>query len=180
MVLLSGGIDSTACMDYFSYFDVNLHPVFVDYGQPARLAESKSAHAVAQYYGAPLQVMTFAGASIPRFGEISGRNAFLISAALMNLSGQSALISLGIHRGSSYFDCGPRFVQLWDELLAGYTDGRIQLGVPFLRWSKRDIVHFSYERRVPLHLTWSCESSSESPCGRCASCKDREVLNARS
>lgn len=178
-LLLSGGIDSAACLQYFKSIGATVCPLFLDYGQPARDAERKSAEAISEFFGVRLRAVNVRGVLIPSSGEILGRNSLLISTALLNMNPGVGLISLGIHAGSPYFDCGTVFVDLWDKLLFGYTDGKVQLSVPFLRWAKTDIVSFCVDHNVPLSLTWSCESSATSPCGTCLSCKDRESLNAR-
>lgn len=178
-LLLSGGIDSAACLQYFKSIGATVCPLFVDYGQPAREAEKKSAESISEFYGVRLRAISVHGVLIPSSGEISGRNSLLISAALLDMNPGVGLISLGIHSGSPYFDCGTLFVQLWDKLLFGYTDGKVQLSVPFLQWTKPDIVSFCADHNVPLSLTWSCESNATSPCGKCLSCKDREFPNAR-
>jgi 7-cyano-7-deazaguanine synthase len=178
-LLLSGGIDSAACLQYFQSMGAMVSPLFVDYGQPARDAEKKSAESISEFYGVRLRTISVLGASVPNSGEILGRNSLLISTALLNMNPGVGLISLGIHAGSPYFDCGTLFVDLWDKLLHGYTDGKVQLSVPFLRWAKTDIISFCSDHNVPLSLTWSCESGANLPCGKCLSCKDRESLNAR-
>jgi 7-cyano-7-deazaguanine synthase len=173
-VLFSGGIDSTACLHHYRRVQSEVRPVFVDYGQPARTAESSSAKAIAQYYNLELHTLSVHGLNIPRFGHIMGRNSLLVSAALMHVGAEPAIIALGIHSGTRYFDCGLKFVQTWDTLLTGYADGQIQLGVPFLKLCKADIIAYSGQMQLPLQLTWSCESSSDLPCGQCLSCRDRE------
>lgn len=178
-LLLSGGVDSAACLQYFKSMGAAVCPLFVDYGQPAREAERRSAESISEFYGVRLRDISVRGVLIPNSGEILGRNSLLISAALLDMDPGVGLISLGIHAGSPYFDCGTLFVQLWDKLLFGYTDGKVQLSVPFLQWAKPDIVNFCADHNVPLSLTWSCESNANLPCGKCLSCKDRESLNAR-
>jgi predicted subunit of tRNA(5-methylaminomethyl-2-thiouridylate) methyltransferase len=46
-VLLSGGIDSTACAAFYLSQDFQVHAVFVDYGQVAARREADAAKAVA-------------------------------------------------------------------------------------------------------------------------------------
>lgn len=179
LVLLSGGIDSTACTHFYREQQHAVSALFVDYGQPAKLSERKSAQAIATHYGMPLQQLSVSGVTVPASGEITGRNALLLSAALMAIGKKAALITLGIHAGTRYFDCQPGFVRHWEELLSGYTDGRVQLGIPFLRWKKAAIWQYCTEQKVPVQLTWSCEASDTTPCGSCLSCKDKENLLAR-
>src|SRR5579872_5879117 len=173
-VLSSGGMDSSACIYFYLKLKLRVRPLFVDYGQPAKLAELRSAKKLAEFYELPLRTVRFSGAKIDLSGEIAGRNSLLISAALVKASKKTTLIALGVHAGTRYFDCSPRFIELWETLLSGYTDGRIRIGVPFLNWNKTDISAYCKENHIPVHLTWSCESRSDVPCGECASCCDRK------
>jgi 7-cyano-7-deazaguanine synthase len=178
-VLLSGGIDSTACIHFYLHQNIRVRPLFVDYGQPASGAESKSARAVSLFYRLPLRTIRIRGPKIPRSGEILARNLVLVSSALMGFGLDTNLIALGIHAGTRYFDCSPAFTILCEQLLEGYTDGRVKIGAPFLTMDKGNIWSYCKQNRVPVHLTWSCEASSAEPCGKCLSCKDKESLLAR-
>ncbi len=178
-VLLSGGIDSTACTHFYLQRKYAVRPLFVAFGQPAESAEFKSAESIAKFYKLKLSKITVAGFKIPTAGEITGRNLFLISVALMRAGIKANLIGLGIHAGTRYFDCNPDFVQACSVFLAGYTDGRVQLGVPFLTWAKPQIWSYCRQYGVPTELTWSCEASSSKACGKCLSCRDKELLIAR-
>jgi len=178
-VLLSGGIDSTACVHFYSRQGVSVRPLFIDYGQSASRAESKSARAVSAFYKLSLENMRISGPRIPGSGEILGRNLVLLSAALLKVGAKANLIAMGIHSGTRYFDCNSDFTALCDKLLEGYTDGRVQLGTPFLTMDKGQIWEYCKRYSVPVHLTWSCESSNRKPCGKCLSCKDKESLLAR-
>ena len=61
LVLLSGGIDSTACVNFYIEFGRPPRGVFVDYGQPAALNEIQAARAVAKYYSIPLACVEWKG-----------------------------------------------------------------------------------------------------------------------
>ncbi len=179
-VLLSGGIDSTACVHFYRAQGCRVRPLHIQYGQAARVSELRSARAVAAFYGLEVLHVNLSCLEPATHGEIPGRNSLLLSTGLMSMGARSGLLALGIHAGTRYFDCQPTFVSLWERLLDGYTDGRIRVGCPFLDWKKADIWQYCRDNDVPLDLTWSCESKSQKACGRCLSCKDREVLVARS
>jgi 7-cyano-7-deazaguanine synthase len=178
-VLLSGGIDSTACVHFYAHQHLRVQPVFVNYGQPASLAEVRSARAVCAFYKVQLRTIRIEGPRIQRSGEILARNLVLISCALMEVGLRTNLIAVGIHGGTRYFDCSPSFTKLCEQLLEGYTDGRVRIGAPFLTMDKKQIWNYCEQNGVPVHLTWSCEASSAKPCGKCLSCKDKESLLAR-
>jgi 7-cyano-7-deazaguanine synthase len=177
-VLASGGIDSTACIHFYLQQRFKVRPLFVRFGQPACEAELASIKAVCKFYGLNLRTVTLVGLKVPRSGEIVGRNLLLFSVALMRSELSASLISLGIHAGTRYYDCNSVFEKLCDELLSGYTDGRTRLGIPFATWSKSQVWSYCRENGVPVELTWSCEASSKKPCGKCLSCRDKELLVA--
>jgi 7-cyano-7-deazaguanine synthase len=175
LVLLSGGIDSAGCLSFYRRLNCPVAGIFVDYGQPASLREQVSARALAHHYKIRLREISCSGFKVPP-DEIPGRNAFLLFTALMAARSRPAIIALGIHAGTSYFDCSQAFATAADRLLREYTNGTTSLGTPFLRWTKPTVVAFCRERRVPLQLTWSCERGSVRSCGRCRSCQDRRAL----
>jgi 7-cyano-7-deazaguanine synthase len=179
-VLLSGGIDSSGCVRFYLSQHFRVRPLFIDYGQPASAAELKSAHAISSFYDLRLRLLSIEGLRIPKSGEIIGRNLLLLSMAITRVGLATNLIALGIHSGTRYFDCSRRFTTMCKPLMEGYTDGRVQLGTPFVRMDKLQVWEYCKRNHVPINLTWSCEASSTKPCGSCLSCRDRESLLARS
>lgn len=177
VVLLSGGIDSSCCVAFYRQAGHEVTGVFVDYGQPVREPEERSATAIARHYAIPLHVIRLTRPSQISEGEIAGRNAFLVFAALLYQSLQSGLMALGIHAGSPYYDCSEHFIDHLNALLSGYSDGKVSVAAPFLEWSKKAVFDFCREAKVPVELTWSCEVGPLVPCGHCLSCEDRARLN---
>lgn len=178
LVLLSGGVDSSACIAYAQPIVSTLEAIFIDYGQAAAEREKDSATNISRHYGIALQIVRLTPSSPAISGEIPGRNAFLILAALMIRPEFAGLLMTGIHSGTQYYDCSQVFISDIQRVVDGYFGGKIQLSNPFLLWTKAQIFEFCQAKRVPLELTWSCESSSEAACGFCMSCKDRAMLNA--
>lgn len=180
LILLSGGIDSTACVAYYKAHKFAIHALFVDYGQAAAKLEFNAASLVCKHYRIPLKRIELVGGIAYGKGEILGRNAFLVNTALMNFEQKSGLISIGIHSGTNYWDCSEEFTLIMQRLLNAYTGGMINIDVPFLKWTKQDIWGFCLKEIVPIQLTYSCELGDKQPCGNCLSCKDLESLNANS
>ena len=178
LVLLSGGIDSTACINFYIEFERPPCGVFVDYGQPAALNEIRAARAVAKYYSIPLVCVKWKGWAQKAAGLIPGRNGFLISAALMERPSSVSIISIGIHGGTAYVDCSQIFLSEMQHIVDLYEKGKVQLAAPFINFSKEEIYSYCLSKKVPVALTYSCEVGGVTPCGVCLSCKDREVLNA--
>jgi 7-cyano-7-deazaguanine synthase len=177
-VLLSGGIDSTACTHFYLIQNYQVQPLFFHYGQPAALSEAKSARAVCAFYKLPFRMVRIEGLKVAKSGEIVGRNLVFVSTALMYVGFKTNLVALGIHAGAPYFDCSRRFMHLCDRAFEGYSDGRVGLGAPFLRMNKGQIWSYCRQNHIPVHLTWSCEARSATPCRKCRSCRDKEALFA--
>ena len=177
IVLLSGGIDSTACIYYYLSQGFNVKSIFFDYGQIAKEKELISAKNVAAHYKIELNHYVF---SLPKTffqGEIKGRNAFFVFTTLLYNPQFQGIISLGIHSGVPYYDCSESFAEEIKKILDGYTNGQVVMDAPFLKWDKKMVYDYCKNNNVPVHLTYSCENSSNEPCGSCRSCLDRSALN---
>lgn len=177
VVLLSGGIDSTACVDFYLKQAIAVSGLHVSYGQPAAQREEEAARTIASHYRIPLSVVKMAGSRAKSHGETLGRNAFLIFTALMELDVSRAMVALGVHSGTPYYDCSKGFVKAAQAIVDGQCDGRIRLAAPFLEWTKREIWEYCLQRSVPIDHTYSCEKGLDQPCGNCISCRDLEALS---
>lgn len=176
LILLSGGIDSTACLNFYLQLGCTPFGLFVDYGQRAATREWQAVCDVARFYNIPTTRLRWQGTN-KGAGLILGRNAFLITAALMEKPVSISVIATGIHSGTEYADCSPEFVTKMQAVLDMYEKAHVQLAAPFLDWTKADIIKYCSMEHVPIDLTYSCERGSES-CGDCLSCKDRELVDA--
>jgi len=176
LVLLSGGIDSTACVYYYYTNKFNVSALFVDYGQAAVKPELRAAGRICKHYNIKLKKITLSGGNKWGKGLIIGRNAFLLFTALMNFKYESGLISIGIHSGTTYWDCSKNFAESIQKLFMAYSNNCISIDVPLLEWSKRDIWDYCIKEKIPLNFTYSCELGLKQPCGKCLSCKDLEKL----
>jgi len=177
-ILLSGGIDSAACVAFYLEENFFVQCLFIDYGQTAAKREALSARVIAKRYNVSLSSIKWSGLRMKNAGFISGRNAFLLLAALMEIPKDAGILAIGVHSGTNYYDCSPAFFHKMQSIFDSYTKGIIQIGTPFLKWTKRDIWSFCKSKKVPVELTYSCELGLEQPCGKCLSCHDLEILNA--
>jgi 7-cyano-7-deazaguanine synthase len=176
-VLLSGGVDSTACVAYHLSRNSPVSAVFIDYGQSAAISEYRAAKAVSAHYKINLTKISISSRKKYGAGVIPGRNAFLLMLALMAFEGLGGLISIGVHSGTEYVDCSQHFIEHSQRIFDMYADGKIQISAPFLLWSKLDIWTYCKEANVPLELTYSCELGQVPPCAMCQSCMDITRLN---
>lgn len=154
LLLLSGGIDSTACAHYYASRGYHLTALFVDYGQPESAQEKVAASSICEHYKISLRTLAVSGCKISD-GYVRARNAFLLSLALMNFEYTVGIVAIGIHSGTPYIDCSPEFTSAMDAVFSLYEEGRVRIDVPFLGWTKRDIWTYATMNGVPLHLTWS-------------------------
>jgi len=162
VVLLSGGIDSAACVNYYLSRGHDVSSLFVDYSQPSVGQESEAAAAVAKHYSISLHCLTVSGCVVSK-GYVRARNAMLLTTALMNFRHRSGIISLGIHAGTPYTDCSPEFVQGMQQIFDLYEHGRVRIDAPFIEWTKLDIWSYAKAQNVPLHLTHSNNLDSLRP-----------------
>ena len=120
VVLLSGGMDSAACAQTSGH---HVHGVFVDYGQRAAVPEQRAAEQLSSGLGIELSVVQVKTQQSFGTGENAGRNAFLVFCALLNFGHQRMdAIALGIHAGTTYYDCSRAFLacryELFDRITA--------------------------------------------------------------
>ena len=177
-VLLSGGVDSAACLSFYLNQGFAASALFIDYGQISAKQERAASSAISDHYQVPLETITITGFREWPGGYIPGRNAFLLYAALLAFKQTTGFIGIGVHAGTTYYDCSEPFIRHLQSSFDSYTDGRIRIGAPFLHWNKREIWDFCQSVKVPLGLTYSCELGRKQPCGQCLSCKDTEALHA--
>lgn len=176
-VLLSGGMDSAACVNFYKEQRFHVSAIHFSYGQAAESNELRAARSIADYYALEFSNLHLVGTRHKGTGEILGRNAMFVLAALMESGRESPLLAMGIHCGTSYFDCSPTFIEELQKLVDGYCDGTVRIATPFLEWSKPEIWRYCAEKDVPIHLTYSCEAGATPPCRVCQSCLDREALH---
>lgn len=172
-VLLSGGLDSATALLLALVRGDRPRALFLDYGQEAAMDELAASKRIALELGIPHSVMTLRGLSVPE-GEILGRNAMLVSVALMAAEAPATLV-LGVHSGTHYWDCSREFLARMQAIINGYSAGAIQLLAPFAALEKPAIHALALEHGLDLGLTYSCEHAN-GPCGDCLSCKDMADL----
>ena len=178
VVLLSGGVDSTACIHFYTELKRPTEGLFIDYGQPAAIPELRAAKRVVEYYSIPLRTLALQGVKSKKTGMIMGRNAFLVTVALLESVETNRVIASGIHAGTEYPDCSQLFIERMQAVIDLYREKRLQLASPFITWSKAEIYAYCKESQIPIELTYSCERGGASPCGKCLSCRDRQMFYA--
>ncbi len=103
---------------------------------------------------------------------------FLSCAASMALSYECSCIYYGAHQddsaGSAYPDCSMDFFENMNRAIFEGSGKQVHLEAPFIQCSKAGVIETGLRLHVPYELTWSCYSGGDTPCGRCATCIDRQ------
>jgi 7-cyano-7-deazaguanine synthase len=154
LILFSGGIDSTACINYFLRRKDEVSLLYFNYGQKNEQIERNAALNIAEYYEKHLEIITVEGCDIPD-GMIPGRNSFLLSLALLKTTFNNGGIAIGVHDYTDYPDCSDKFIAAMQSIYDIYNDGRIQIVTPFLRWKKEEIIAYAQQEKLPLELVYS-------------------------
>lgn len=176
LILASGGIDSTACIRFYKKLKFEIDVLFFDYGQAASQREFKALKLISKSYQIIPRKIRLTKSNKFKDGLVIGRNAFLIFSALMLFERKSGLIAIGIHKGTSYYDCSNSFIEQLQVIVDQYTQGTIKIAAPFLRFNKKEIWDYCIMEKVPLQLTYSCELGENQPCNKCSTCKDLKKL----
>lgn len=105
------------------------------------------------------------------------RNGIMLSiAAGMAENEGLQYLMLANHAGDHaiYPDCRPEFVDAMDQAVSAGTYNHVRLLTPYTHLSKTDIVRHGLGLGVDYDLTWSCYKGGDTPCGVCATCRERE------
>jgi 7-cyano-7-deazaguanine synthase len=103
------------------------------------------------------------------------RNAHFLSVAVSwaeVLGAHSIYIGAVAEDSSGYPDCRPEYYRVFQELIRAGTrpETQIEIATPVIALKKSAIIRKGIELGAPLHLTWSCYQSEDTPCGVCDSC----------
>lgn len=173
LVLMSGGIDSSAAASMYVTEARDVSGVFVDYGQAAAESEWVAVQQIAEVIGIDLRRVDLGCELVSTGGEIFGRNAIfaLIAASTTNL--RPLTLAMGIHALSEYYDTTLLFMQHIQRVMDGYSGGDVKIVAPFVTNTKAEVIEIAKQIGLPVELTYSCERQSAPQCGVCGSCGDR-------
>jgi 7-cyano-7-deazaguanine synthase len=201
LVLLSGGMDSTALLALlrgtFAADDVDA--VSVNYGQ-RHVKELAAAENVADHFGVRhtvldltsltphlSSVLTSENTVVPdghyteesmRATVVPNRNAImLMCAAGVACSRGHSTVYTAVHAGDHFIypDCRPEFIDSASMTAQLGTEGMgsVQIHAPFVHATKADIVGIGARNGAPFDLSWSCYKGGDVHCGRCGTCVER-------
>jgi len=176
LLLASGGIDSTALLDFYIRNDSYVECIHFQYNQPNAKSERKAFENIIKHYHVKGRVFDLKIPMAQRNDELIGRNVFFVlGAGALGIS--PSRISIGIHSDSEYYDCTKEFLFDCQRILDGYYAGLVKVEAPFIDFTKVDIIKYCMKYDVPLNMTYSCFRQNNPPCGKCPSCQDRLMIN---
>ena len=143
VLLMSGGIDSSATLVACQQLGTDLSGMFFDYGQPAARSEWEAAQHIASHYQIRVEKVDLGVSLVSDRGEFFGRNALFVLTAAGVIPLRPLTVAIGIHALSDYYDTKPLFVKHMERLLNGYSGGAVSLYAPFLAESKAEIIRFA-------------------------------------
>lgn len=201
LVLLSGGMDSTALASELVYGHgaTNVQAIGIHYGQrhateltsAARVAHrlnirydvidlsvlAKSLNSALTGSGTPVPEGHYAADNMAAT-VVPNRNAIMLMVAVgVAASRGLEAVYTAVHAGDHpiYPDCRPEFVEAANEAAQLGTAGMgdVEIRAPFVDISKADIVTRGTAVGAPFHLTWSCYQGGAEHCGKCGTCVER-------
>ena len=198
--LISGGMDSLVSAAIAKKEGYEIYCLTVDYKQKAK-KEIESAKKVAKFLKAKEHLilnidlswtksaLTRREIKIPEKTQgipptyVPARNTILLSLAVAyaeTIDAEKIFIGINSIDYSGYPDCRDVFVKKFQELVDVATkktvEGKkIKIEAPLLYLSKAEIVKKGVELGVDFSITWSCYRNTKKPCGKCDSCRLREI-----
>jgi len=201
LVLLSGGLDSTAALIWALKRGGDVRALSVYYGQPAGIRECERAIAATrelgvEFYRSDISSAYYGGlpglfrpSPSGLMGDVDSafvpmRNPILLSVAaaraLLIWPRSHVRLVVGFNAGdcAGFPDCSPLFVEAFSHAInSGLGESEhVTVDVPWANLSKRDVVSWvlsnAPERTRLIDASWSCYRDS-GPCGECTACVTR-------
>lgn len=198
VLLASGGLDSTTLAYWLLARDISVLPLFINYGQHCAATEYNTLRAALSPEYFPV-IETVDVSSIYRgsksrlieeadlwVDEVSYKDMYLpyrslllmsIGAAFAQSRGYEKLYAGFINSNHAQeIDCSSVFFGQLTQVLAEF--GGVEVSMPFRDMAKSEVANIGVELGVRVGVTYSCQVSSEVPCGACPNCVDRLVALA--
>ena len=187
VLLASGGLDSTLSAILAIEQGLDVHPLFVDYGQIAKERELDACRVNYKHYGLPepkvLDVkgfgdlypsgLTNTNMDIFEDAFLPGRNMlFLLAGATYACNVCANAISIGLlsEELSLFPDQTKEFLIKAEDLISMITGRKLKILAPLMDFTKIDVVALA--KKKDLVGTYSCHAGGETPCGECIACKE--------
>ena len=185
IVLLSGGLDSTAIAAYAMDKYDEVFFLHTTYGQNTAAKELDCFNKICDKYNTSSSRRLVV--DISHLGKIGGssltddsmdvteykgdsdeipssyvpfRNAHILSTAVSwaeVVEAQTIYIGANEEDSPGYPDCRPAYYTAFNELISkGTRDGNIKVETPIIHMTKKEIIEFGNKYSAPFELSWSC------------------------
>jgi len=198
--ILSGGLDSTLTSYLAKNDGYDIITLHFSYGQRTEKKELEvfrkisEALKVSKKYEISIPFFTEIGASaltdksidIPIDGLEDGvpityvpfRNGIFLSIATAlaeKHSAEALFIGVVQEDSSGYPDCTDNFINKMEKAINQGTkqETKLEIKMPLIHLTKKDIVKKSIDLNIPIKDTWSCYANEDKACGVCDSCRLR-------
>jgi 7-cyano-7-deazaguanine synthase len=197
VLLLSGGLDSTALLHVLLRGDTEVHALSFDYGQRHH-RELLAAAENCRQLSVPHEIVDVTAfrkllrgsaltddIDVPhghyrdenmRLTVVPNRNMILLSLAIgYAVSICADAVAYAAHGGDHaiYPDCRPEFVEAMNKVAALANYRPILILTPFLHLDKGQILRVGLEAGMNPALTWTCYQGGPHPCQKCGACVER-------
>lgn len=198
LILLSGGMDSTAALYWAAKEHEVVGAVSFNYGAKHNHKEIFFAQWHAQQCGTRHDIVALpfvndlfssdllkSGGDIPdghyadenmKRTVVPFRNGIMLAIACGIAESRDAeALVIAAHSGDHaiYPDCREPFMQAIADCMREGTYARIELLRPFIAMDKIGIAKLGYDLGLDFAQTWSCYKGGESHCGTCGTCVER-------
>ena len=188
VTLVSGGLDSTLMALLVKEEKIEQFPLFIDYGQICREQELKACNIVHKNLGLPTPVimnvsgfgaLISSGLTDPskRVNEdafLPGRNLLFLlagSAYAYQTNSNAVAIALLSEKNCIFPDQTNTFISRAQEIIDLALGRDIKIIAPLMQFSKAEVLRLATKKGISD--TYSCHSGTETPCGKCISCIER-------
>lgn len=172
--LMSGGLDSTACLRMLMDEGHSVHCLLVNYRQPHGKELWFAEHTCKRWN---VECTTL---DLPKLGGLTNgnwivpnRNALLISLAVsvaMKAGADTVTIGCNADDAAMFPDCREPFLDAMDHA-ATLAETRVEVCAPFLTWSKARIARYASDVGIRTSDVWWCYRGGDEPCGECPACR---------
>lgn len=194
VVLVSGGMDSLVTTAIAKQECDELFLLHINYGQLTEKRELLSFQKIVEFYQPQKTLICELGylkeignssltdkSIIMDRGKQDGipntyvpfRNANLLAIATSWAEAEKCdFIYIGAveEDSSGYPDCRELFFTAFQEAINYGTKHRVEIKIPLLHLSKKNIILLGDSLSVDYSLSWSCYENNETACGNCPSC----------
>lgn len=195
ILLASGGLDSTTVAYQLASSGVDVVPIFFDYGQhcvdvewnrvnevlPAHMRRPEKYDVSDIFKGSPSRLIKEADLWNE---EVKDDDLYIPYRTMLFFAAAAARAQttgiLDVYTGfinsnhAKETDCTAAFMNNLEGLTSNI--GPVRFHSPFRYSSKEEVVRAAFGLGVPIGRTYSCQASSQFPCGACPNCVER--LNA--